>query len=92
MWRAHYEQIAITSGRHQPPLPGGHEFYIVVEATGTDAERDEGLFADVMSEALEQGLAVDAVLASSGAQRAAIWGVREDIVGLVTDLSSLRHL
>ena len=85
MWRAHYEQIAITSGRHLPPLPGGHEFYIVVEATGTDPERDEGLFADVMSEALEQGLAVDAVLASSGAQRAAIWGVREDIVGLVTD-------
>ncbi len=85
MWRAHYEQIAITSGRHQPPLPGGHEHYVVLEATGTDAERDEALFADMLGEALERGFASDAVLASSVAQRAAIWGVREDIIGLVTD-------
>lgn len=84
MWRAHYERIGVASGRHQPPLPAGHDYYVIVEATGTDAERDEALFADVMTAALEDGLAADAVLATSKAQRAAIWGVREDIEGLFT--------
>ncbi|MDE2563640.1 MAG: FAD-binding oxidoreductase [Sphingomonadales bacterium] len=82
MWREHYELIAVESGRHNPPLPAGHDFYVIVEGTGTDPERDEALFGEVMGEALEQGLAVDAVLATSKAQRAAIWGIREDIEGL----------
>lgn len=82
MWREHYELIAVTSGRHQPPLPGGHRFYAIVEATGTDPERDGDLFGEVMAEVLEQELAADAVLATSKAQRAAIWGIREDIEGL----------
>ncbi len=82
MWQSHYELIAVNSGRHNPPLPGGHGYYAIVEATGTDAERDEALFAEVLGEALEQGHASDVVIAASKAQRAAIWGVREDIEGL----------
>ena len=82
MWQSHYEMIAVNSGRHNPPLPGGHGFYAIVEATGTDAERDEALFAEVLGEALEQGHARDAVIAASKAQAAAIWGIREDIEGL----------
>lgn len=82
MWQSHYELIAVNSGRHNPPLPGGHGYYAIVEATGTDAERDEALFAQVLGEALEQGHASDVVIAASKAQRAAIWGIREDIEGL----------
>lgn len=82
MWATHYELIAVQSGRHNPPLPGGHAYYAIVEATGTDPERDEGLFTEVMGELLEQGIAADAVIAASKAQRAAIWHVREDIEGL----------
>lgn len=86
MWRNHYDLIAVESGRHTPPLPGGHAYYAVVEATGTDPERDEALFAEVLGEALEHGIAVDAVIAASGAQRDAIWAVREDIEGLAMAL------
>lgn len=82
MWRDHYELIAVTSGRHVPPLPGGHAFYAIVEACGIDPERDGGHFAAVLGEALEQGLAVDAVIAASKAQAQGIWKVREDIEGL----------
>ncbi len=86
MWRGHYEMIGVNSGRHNPPLPAGHGFYAIVEATGTDPDRDAALFAEVLGEALEQGskpaLASDAVIAASKAQAAAIWGIREDIEGL----------
>lgn len=87
LWQNHYELIAVNSGRHTPPLPGGHPYYAIVEATGTDAERDEALFAEALGEALEQGHASDVVIAASKAQRAAIWGIREDVEGLFTALA-----
>ena len=87
LWQDHYELIAVNSGRHNPPLPGGHPYYALIEATGTDPDRDAALFAEVLGEALETGIASDAVIAASKAQRAAIWGIREDIEGLFTALA-----
>lgn len=82
MWRDHYELIAVNSGRHNPPLPGGHPYYAIIEACGIDPERDADHFAAVLGEALEQGLVADAVIAASKAQAQGIWKVREDIEGL----------
>lgn len=89
MWREHYQMIAVDSGRHNPPLPGGHGYYVIVEASGQDQERDAELFAAVLADALEQGLAANAVLAASKAQAAAIWKIREDIEGTFTLLAPL---
>lgn len=83
MWESHYRAIAIDSGRHQPPLPAGHAYYVIVEASGMDPGRDEAFFTALMEETLAGGLAADAVIASSGAQRGAIWGIREDIPGIM---------
>lgn len=82
MWASFYEPIAVASGRHQPPLPGGHAFYVLVEASGIDPDRDAGHFAAVLGEALEQGLASDAVVAASKAQAAQMWAIRDDIEAL----------
>jgi FAD/FMN-containing dehydrogenase len=83
MWNNFYDLIGVKSGRHNAPLPAGHEFYVIVEAAGFDPERDEALFAEMLGEALEQGLAVDAVIAASKAQRLAIWAIREDVEGQI---------
>ncbi len=79
MWDSFYQIIAIDSGNHNPPLPAGHGYYVIVEASGTDQERDAELFETVLGEALEQGLAVDAAIASSKAQSEAIWAIRDDV-------------
>ena len=89
MWRWHYEFIAVNSGRHNPPLPGGHGYYVIVEATGQDPERDGELFARVLGDALEQEIASDAVIAASKAQAAAIWKIREDVEGTFTLLAPM---
>ncbi len=86
MWQNHYELIAVNSGRHNPPLPGGHGYYAIVEMRGNDPARDGDHFAAVLGEALEQGIAADAVIAASKAQSAGIWAVREDIEGLFHSL------
>lgn len=83
MWDDYYDLIAVRSERHQPPLAPGHAFYVIVESAGTDPERDEVLFAEVLSDALEQGIAADAVIAASSAQRLAIWAIREDVEGQI---------
>ena len=82
MWASFYEPIAIASGRHTPPLPGGHACYVIIEASGTDPERDAALFETVLGEVLEQEIAVDAVIAASTAQAAQIWAIRDDIEAL----------
>ncbi len=79
MWHSFYQSIAIDSGNHTPPLPGGHGYYVIVEASGTDQDRDAELFETVLGEALEQELAVDAVIASSKAQAEQIWAIRDDV-------------
>lgn len=82
MWASFYEPIAIASGRHNPPLPGGHPFYVLTEMSGIDPDRDAEHFAAVLGEALEQGIAVDAVIAASKAQGAQMWAIRDDIEAL----------
>jgi FAD/FMN-containing dehydrogenase len=82
MWANYYEPIAIGTGRHTPPLPAGHACYVIVEASGTDPERDGDLFEGVLGEALEAGIAGDAVIAASQAQAAQIWAIRDDIEAL----------
>lgn len=83
MWQSHYQAVAIESARHQPPLPGGYPFYVIIEALGGDPQRDPELFEQVLARALEQGLADDAVIAQSGAQAAAIWAIREDVLAVI---------
>lgn len=83
MWQSHYRTIAVDSGRHQPPLPGDHSYYVIVEASGMDPDRDEDFFTGLMASLLEEELAVDAVIAISESQRQAIWNIREDVEGLI---------
>ena len=83
MWNNYYEMIGVESGRHQPPISGGHAFYVIVEVAGIDPQRDEALFTEVLTDALEQEVAADAVIATSKAQRDAIWAIREDIEGQI---------
>jgi FAD/FMN-containing dehydrogenase len=76
------------------PLSGAHPWHVLVELSDTG---DESVLQDALQQVLEQasgkGLLLDAVLASSGAQRAAMWEIRHSVsegnkkagVGLTTD-------
>ena len=83
MWSDYYQTIAVDSGRHVAPIPGGHAYYVIVEANGCDSIRDAERFVEILGQAVEQELVTDAVIASSKAQRNAIWAIREDFEGLL---------
>jgi FAD/FMN-containing dehydrogenase len=76
------------------PLPPTHEWHVLVELAdnGSDAVLAEAL-QEVLAAGAEAGLVDDAVVAASGAQRAAMWELRHSVsegnkkagVGINTD-------
>ncbi|MGE8689232.1 MAG: FAD-binding oxidoreductase [Achromobacter sp.] len=85
--------MAHVPGRKNP-LAGAHPWHVLVELsdTGGDAELQD-LLQQILEQAAAKGLLHDAVVASNGAQRAALWEVRHSVsegnkkagVGLTTD-------
>jgi D-lactate dehydrogenase (cytochrome) len=78
-------RIAVEfTGRHvtgaRDPFGEPHAWYVLAEAT--IAAADEGFaarFEAAVNSAIERGLVEDAVMAASGAQRDALWRLRETI-------------
>jgi FAD/FMN-containing dehydrogenase len=62
------------------PLAAPSEWYVLLELAGTDSDDslDDALEA-ILGEAVEAGLASDAAIAGSPAQRSALWALREGI-------------
>jgi FAD/FMN-containing dehydrogenase len=72
-------ELCVTfSVRHmgqRNPLDTSSPWYVLMEL----ADAPEGLFEQLLEQALEKGLATDGALAQSKAQRQAFWGLREAI-------------
>src|SRR2546428_9702700 len=64
------------------PLPTNHPFYVLMESSGSNAERLRSDIEKLLEEALGEGIILDATIASSGAASAAIWRVRDSSVEL----------
>jgi FAD/FMN-containing dehydrogenase len=76
------------------PLEGAHDWHVLVELADTRGAPDmEAALQSTLEQAVEAGLIVDAIIATSDTQRAALWEVRHSVteankksgVGLTTD-------
>jgi FAD/FMN-containing dehydrogenase len=79
MWREFYELVTTEPAKGRPLFSEPHAYYVLVEAQGSDQAADAARFEAVLTEALEQGLISDAVIAKSQAERDAMWALRDDI-------------
>jgi FAD/FMN-containing dehydrogenase len=76
MWKEFY--TVVTSQRSRPgPLAEGHEFYLLIEASGTDEQTDTQRFEALFEQAFGEGVLVDAAIAKSGAEVEAMWSIRD---------------
>jgi len=80
-----FYRVNTGEGRHAPPLGSDKPFYAMIEALGSDHERDRDLFEAVLADAGEKGLFDDAIVARSERDRDAIWSIREDLEHIVHD-------
>jgi FAD/FMN-containing dehydrogenase len=79
MWEDFYRLVTTPPAMGRAPLAYGHPYYVLIEQLGSDEESDAARFERVLAAALEQGLVADAVIAKSGAERAGIWSLRDDV-------------
>lgn len=80
MWDDFYRLVTTVNGGAGPvPLPVGSPYYALVEAMGAEPERDAARFEEVLAAMLADGLATDAVIAQSSADRDRLWAIREDL-------------
>jgi FAD/FMN-containing dehydrogenase len=86
MWNDFYTLIVGNGDKHGLPLDTSHAFYVLLESTGGNEEGDKLRFDNALEDALEDGLIVDAVIAQSKQQRNDLWGIRDDVEGLVESL------
>ncbi len=75
------------------PMEEPHEWYVLAEiSSGRSAEDADALTEAIFTEALDNGLAEDAVMAQSGAQRDAFWKLREDMgPAQIPEGGSIKH-
>jgi len=79
MWPAFYDLVTTEPAKGKPPLPRGYPYYILVESLGGDKAADAERFEQVLGQALEDGLVIDAVIAKSQAEQAKMWALRDDV-------------
>jgi len=79
MWPAFYHLVTTPPAPGRAPLPHGHAFYALVESQGGDPAADGERFAAALADAMAQGLVADAAIARSDGERAALWGLRDDV-------------
>ncbi len=79
MWHEFYELVTTAPAKSTAPLPYGHAHYVLIESSGANAEQDRLRFSSALEAAHTAGLIADAVLAQSERERAAIWGMRDDV-------------
>jgi FAD/FMN-containing dehydrogenase len=82
MWPEFYQHITREGSNHNPPLPYGSEYYVLVETLGSEADTDGASFEAMLGRAMEEELIENAVLAKSQSERNAIWEIRDDVLEL----------
>ena len=81
MWNEFYRMVTTAPAKGTAPLPQTFDYYVLVESEGGDPARDQAQFEEAVGAAIEAGLVADAIIATSEAQRDALWALRDDVEG-----------
>ncbi len=79
LWSDYYQLVTTKPAHSRPPVPHGHDFYVLLEAQGADGELDQQRFKMALESAFEQGLLVDAAVSQSESDCHAFWQIRDDV-------------
>jgi FAD/FMN-containing dehydrogenase len=82
MWNEYYRLVVERVKGVTGPLPTHHPFYVLLEASGGEAERIHADLEKLLELAMEEGLILDATMSTSNASATAIWRIRDSSVEL----------
>lgn len=79
MWKEFYDMVTNSIDKKALPLKPNIPYYILVESMGSNQTKDQEHFESLLSNALEESMIVDAVLAKSEKERMGLWSLRDDV-------------
>ena len=79
MWQDFYRLVSTPPAKQRPPLSQDHPIYVLIESMGADPENDRKQLEDALLDAVNQGLAIDAVVAQNETERRQFWAMRDDV-------------
>ncbi len=77
MWPGYYDFVLSRLRELRAPLEENHAYYVLLESSGADPERQADAFENFLSGMLDEGVISDAALASSESDAAAFWAIRD---------------
>lgn len=91
LWKNSYVQMTSTSDAVRPPLPYDYNYYVLVEALGSNPIKDQQDFQNLLESALLNDLILDAVMAQSLSDVDWFFRIREDVNNLVDFMTHDQH-
>ncbi len=91
IWKNSYQQMTSVSDAVKPPLPYDYNYYVLIEALGSDQIKDQEEFQHILENALENELILDAVMAQSPSDIEWFFRIREDVNNLVDFMKYDQH-
>ena len=79
MWEDFYKQVTTEPALNSPPLSQGFPYYVLVESTGSNQQKDSEHFEELLEEALNLEIIEDAVVSKSDSDRSNLWAIRDDV-------------
>lgn len=91
IWKDTYKSMTSPPAQVGAPLPQEFDYVVLMESLGADIHHDRERVESLLSSALEDGLIVDAVVASNSADSKWFWTIREDVHVLKSQVDHDQH-
>ncbi|AGC77498.1 FAD/FMN-containing dehydrogenase [Nonlabens dokdonensis] len=91
IWKNSYVQMTSVNESVRPPLPYDYNYYVLIESLGGNQFNDQNEFQNLLEQALEEELILDAVMANSQSDVEWFFRIREDVNNLVDFMEHDQH-
>ncbi len=91
MWDNYYTLATTAPALSKPPIPQGYKYYVLIEALGSDLEKDKARIEALAEEAFTKGIIEEAVFANTHADLDWFWKIREDVHAVVSQMKHDQH-
>jgi len=79
LWNGAYKVLTTEPSQMKPPLPYDFKYYVLFESMGGNVEKDNLLFMEILEDAMEREIILEAAPAYTEADLEWFWNIREDV-------------
>jgi FAD/FMN-containing dehydrogenase len=91
IWERNFKAMTSSPSNIAKPLPYGYKYYVLLETLGSNYEKDHQRVQDLLEEAFQKELVLDAVMAQSVQNIDLFWRIREDVDVLVSQCKNVQN-